>query len=87
MNDDLTEESSPDSTEYFARILQSSDNTTDLSEKKTSLRNKLLILLDDVNHPDGIAIAQHVTTGIHSLKAMMSPQAICCGIVLLLIRR
>lgn len=34
-NDDLTEEFSPDSTEYFARVLQSTDSTTDLSEKKS----------------------------------------------------
>ena len=78
-NDDSTEESKPDSTEYFARVLQSSDSTTDLSEKKSLLRkkvNELLVLLDDANNPDGIATAtQHVTTGIHSLKAMTSPQA------------
>lgn len=37
--------------------------------------NKLLVLLDDPNNPDSIAAAtQHVTTGIHSLKAMMSLQ-------------
>ena len=78
-NDDSTEESRPDSTEYFARVLQSSDSTTDLSEKKSLLRkkvNELLVLLDDANNPDCIATAtQHVTTGIHSLKAMTSPQA------------
>ena len=79
-NDDLpeTKESSPDSTEYFARVLQSSDSTTDLSEKKSLLKkiNELLVLLDDAINPDGITTAtQHVVTSIRSLKAMMSPQA------------
>ena len=75
-NDDLpeTKESSPDSTEYFARILQSSDSTTDLSEKKSLLEK--IVLLDDAINPDGITTAiQHVVTSIRSLKAMMSPQA------------
>ena len=79
-NDDLpeTKESSPDSTEYFARVLQSSDSTTDLSEKKSLLKkiNELLVLLDDAINPDGITTAtQHIVTSIRSLKAMMSPQA------------
>lgn len=81
-NDDLptadVEESSPDSADYFARILQSSYSITNLDKKKSLLKTKvngLLMLVDNANNPDGITtVTQHVVTGIHSFIAMMSPR-------------
>ena len=69
---------SPDRAEYFTRVIQSTDRLTDLHDEKSLLKDKvheLLLLTDEADNPDGITTAmRHVTTGIHSLKAMMNPQ-------------
>ena len=69
---------SPDRAEYFTRVIQSTDWLTDLHDEKSLLKDKvheLLLLTDEADNPDGITTAmRHVTTGIHSLKAMMNPQ-------------
>ena len=77
-HDETCTSESPDTTEYFARVLQSTDRFTELHDKKSLLKDKiheLLLLVDEADNPDGITTAtRHVITGIHSLKAMMNPQ-------------
>ena len=77
-HDEVCTFKSPDTTEYFARVLQSVDRITHLHGQKSLLKDKiheLLLLVDEVDNPDGITTAmRHVNTGIHSLKAMMNPQ-------------
>ena len=74
-HDETCTPESPDTAEYFARVLQSTDRITDLHDKKSLLKDKiheLLLLVDEADNPDGITTAtRHVITGIHSLKAMM----------------
>ena len=78
LHEEMHTSESPDTAEYFARVLQSSDRLIDLYDKKSLLKDKvheLLLLIDEADNPDGITTAmRHVTTGIHSLKAMMNPQ-------------
>ena len=77
-HDEVCTFESPDTTEYFACVLQSADRITDLHGQKSLLKDKiheLLLLVDEADNPDGITTAmRHVNTGIHSLKAMMNPQ-------------
>ena len=76
-HDEVCTFENPDTTKYFARVLQSADRITDL-HKKSLLKDKiheLLLLVDEADNPDGITTAMpHVNTGINSLKAMMIPQ-------------
>ena len=78
LHDEMHTSESPETAEYFARILQSTDRLTDLHDKKNLLKDKiheLLLLDDEADDPDGSTTAmRHVTIGIHSLRAMTSPQ-------------
>ena len=57
-NNELNEES-PDTAEYFARVLQSTDRITDLHDKKSLLKDKIheLLLVDEADNPDAIITA------------------------------
>ena len=76
IHDETCTSESHDTVEYFARVLQSNDRFTDLHDKKSLLKDKiheLLLLVDEVDSPDGVTTAiKHLLIGIHSLKAMIN---------------
>ena len=78
LHDETCTSESPDTAEYFAHVLQSTDRFTDLHDKKSLLKDKiheLLLLVDEADTPDDITTTtRHVNTGIQSLKAMINPQ-------------
>ena len=56
-HDETCTPESPDTAEYFARVLRSTDRITDLHDKKSLLKDKiheLLLLVDETDNPDGI---------------------------------
>ena len=77
LHDETCTYESPDTTEYFDCVLQSTDRFTELHDKKSLLKDKnheLLLLVDEADNSNGITSATiHVIIEIHSLKAMINP--------------
>ena len=60
LHEEMHTSESPDTAEYFARVLQSSDRLIDLYDKKSLLKDKvheLLLLIDEADNQDGITTA------------------------------